>query len=59
MEDLQLDPTHKLKKFFQYIQAHFEAQPYYPLTLHAPGVAQECGKIFSDNQKIQIATTWH
>jgi hypothetical protein len=49
-EDLMMDPNHSLKVFFRLLQAHSEAQPYYPLQPSS----QEVGSVFTDERKIQI-----
>ena len=49
-EDLMMDPNHSLKVFFRLLQAHSEAQPYYPLQPNSP----EVGSVFTDDRKIQI-----
>ena len=49
-EDLKFDPLHTLKAYFRLIQAHSEAQPYYPPIAHD----SEVGRVFSDTRKIQI-----
>ena len=55
-EDLALDTSHTLKNFFRLLQAHSEAQPYYPVELPAemPSGAAEEGSVFSSVRKIQI-----
>ena len=55
-EDLALDTSHILKNFFHLLQAHSEAQPYYPLevpTAMSSG-ATKVGSMFSSECKIQI-----
>ena len=49
-EDLKMDVNHTLKKFFQLVQAHSKAQPYYPVIQNDT----EVGTIFSDSRRIQI-----
>ena len=56
-EDLQMDPNHQLKNFLRLVQAHAEAQAYYP----TPGsraqnhaTASEVGKVLTDDRKSQI-----
>ena len=55
-EDLALDTSHSLKNFFRLLQAHSEAQPYYPVEVPAemPSGASEEGSVFSSVRKIQI-----
>lgn len=55
-EDLALDTSHTLKNFFRLLQAHSEAQPYYPLEVPAAmsSAATEEGSVFSPVRKIQI-----
>ena len=50
-EDLTMDANHTLKTFFFLVQAHSEAQPYYP---ELQEMDQEVGSIFSDSHRIQI-----
>ena len=45
-----MDANHRLKTFFRLVQAHSEAQPYYP----ALQMDQEVGSVFSDSRRIQI-----
>ena len=49
-EDLVMDKNHTLKTFFRLVQAHSEAQPYYPPLQ----MDQEVGNVFSDSRKVQI-----
>jgi len=49
-EDLMMDLNHSLKVFFRLLQAHSEAQPYYPLQPNSP----EVGAVFTEDRKIQI-----
>ena len=49
-EDLTMDANHTLKTFFRLVQAHSEAQPYYPELQ----MDQEVGSVFSDSRRIQI-----
>lgn len=49
-EDLKMDQNHTLKTFFRLVQAHSEAQPYYPELQ----MDQEVGSVFSDSRRIQI-----
>ena len=49
-EDLTMDANHTLKTFFRLVQAHSEAQPYYPEL----SMDQEVGSVFSDSRRIQI-----
>jgi hypothetical protein len=56
-KDLTMDPHHQLKNFLRLVQAHSEAQAYYP----TPGclaqtnpTASEVGQIFTDDRKSQI-----
>ena len=55
-EDLALDTSHTLKNFFRLLQAHSEAQPYYPVEVPAemPSGAAKEGSVFSSVRKIQI-----
>ena len=54
-EDLKLDPSHKLKKFFSFVEGHSAAQPYYPVPVGAlVSNTSEIGKEFSDSRKIDI-----
>ena len=45
-----MDKNHTLKTFFRLVQAHSEAQPYYPPLQND----QEVGSVFSDSRRIQI-----
>jgi len=45
-----MDKNHTLKTFFRLVQAHSEAQPYYPPLR----MDQEVGSVFSDSRRIQI-----
>ena len=45
-----MDPHHPMKNFFQLVQAHSEAQPYYPPIHHDA----EVGRVFTTQRKIQI-----
>ena len=49
-EDLRMDPSHSMKRFFQLLTAHSEAQPYYPPVAMDTEVAVP----FHDDRKIQI-----
>ena len=49
-DDLTMDANHMLKTFFRLMQAHSEAQPYYPELQ----MDQEVGSVFSDSHRIQI-----
>ena len=49
-EDLMMDPNHSLEVLFRLLQAHSEAQPYYPLQSNSP----EVGAVFTEDRKIQI-----
>ena len=54
-EDLMFEPSHKLKKFFGYVEAHSAAQPYYPVPVGAMvSSTSEVGKEFTDARKIDI-----
>ena len=55
-KDLALDTSHTLKNFFRLLQAHSEAQPYYPLEVPAAMSlgATEVRSLFSPIRKIQI-----
>ena len=51
-EDLALDSSHMLKNFFRLLQAHLEAQPYYPLEVPSAmsSGATEVGSMFSKSK---------
>jgi hypothetical protein len=54
-EDLKLDPSHKLKKFFGFVEGHSAAQPYYPVPVGAlVSQSSEISKEFTDSRKIDI-----
>ena len=49
-EDLEMSTEHNLKRFLQLLQAHSEAQPFYPLM----STDKEVGCVFSESRKIAI-----
>ena len=51
-EDLCMDPSHSMKKFFRLLTAHSKAQPYYPPVAMDTDVADP----FHDDRKIQIVS---
>ena len=48
--DLKMDPTHSMKVFYRLLQAHSEAQPYYPTVAGEP----EVGQVFTEATKIEV-----
>ena len=48
--DLTMDANHTLETFFHLVQAHSEAQPYYPELQ----MDQEVGSVFSNSCRIQM-----
>ena len=56
-EDLQMDPNHRLKNFLRLVEAHSEAQAYYPTTVPVEkqnATTCEVGSIFSADRKARI-----